>query len=48
MPIPRGILLPGAAIPSKVELPAVVNTNRADDDDALLVEASISAESQSQ
>jgi hypothetical protein len=48
VPIPRGILLPGAAIPSRVDLPAVVDNNRADDDDALLVEASISAESQSQ
>jgi hypothetical protein len=48
VPIPRGILLPGAAIPSRVDLPVVVDNNRADDDEALLVEASISAESQSQ
>jgi hypothetical protein len=48
VPIPRGILLPGAAIPSRVDLPVVVDNNSADDDEALLVEASISAESQSQ
>jgi hypothetical protein len=48
VPIPRGILLPGAAIPSRVDLPAMADNNRADDEDALLVEASISAESQSQ
>ncbi len=46
VPIPRGILLPGAAIPSRVDLPVVIDTDRVDDDDALLVEASISAESQ--
>jgi hypothetical protein len=40
--------LPGAAIPSRVDLPVVVDNNSADDDEALLVEASISAESQSQ
>jgi hypothetical protein len=48
VPIPRGILLPGAVIPTRVDLPVVVNTDRDDDDDALLVEASMSAESQSQ
>jgi hypothetical protein len=48
VPIPRGILLPGAAIPSRVDLPVLTDTDRDDSDDALLVEASISAESQSQ
>ncbi len=48
VPIPRGILLPGAVIPTRVDLPVVVNTDREDDEDALLVEASMSAESQSQ
>jgi hypothetical protein len=48
VPIPRGILLPGAVIPNRVDLPVVADNNRADDEEALLVEASISAESQSQ
>jgi hypothetical protein len=46
--IPRGILLPGASIPNRVDLPVVIDSDRADNDDALLVEASMSAESQSQ
>jgi hypothetical protein len=44
--IPRGIMLPGSTIPNRVDLPEVAGTSRDDDDDALLVEASISAESQ--
>ncbi len=40
--------VPGAAIPSRVDFPVVTDTDRVDDDDALLVEASMSAESQSQ
>jgi hypothetical protein len=44
--IPRGIMLPGSTIPNRVDLPEVAGTGRDDDDDALLVEASISAESQ--
>jgi hypothetical protein len=48
VPIPRGILLPGAVVPTRVDLSVVVNTDRDDDEDALLVEASMSAESQSQ
>jgi hypothetical protein len=46
VPIPRGILLPGSVIPNRVELQVVADASRVDDDDALLVEASISAESQ--
>jgi hypothetical protein len=46
VPIPRGIMLPGSTIQNRVDLPEVVSTGRDDDDDALLVEASISAESQ--
>jgi hypothetical protein len=48
VPIPRGIMLPGSSIPNRVDLPVVIDTDRVDDDDALLVEASMSAESQSQ
>jgi hypothetical protein len=44
--IPRGIMLPGTVLPNRVDLPVVVGTDRVDNDDALLVEASISAESQ--
>jgi hypothetical protein len=44
--IPRGILLPGSVIPNRVDLPVVDGAGRVDDDDALLVAASISAESQ--
>jgi hypothetical protein len=46
VPIPRGILLPGTVIPNRVDLPVVAGAGRDDDDNALLVEASISAESQ--
>jgi hypothetical protein len=46
VPIPRGIMLPGTVIPNRVDLPVVAGAGRDDDDDALLVEASISAESQ--
>jgi hypothetical protein len=45
VPIPRGIMLPGSTIQNRVDLPEVAGTGM-DDDDALLVEASISAESQ--
>jgi hypothetical protein len=47
VPIPRGIMLPGAIIPNRVELPQVAPHGLGDDDDELLVEASIGAESQS-
>jgi hypothetical protein len=46
MPIPRGIMLPSFSIPNRVELPVMDGTSNGDDEDALLVEASISAESQ--
>jgi hypothetical protein len=46
VPIPRGILVPGSVIPNRVDLPVVAGAGRVDDDDALLLEASISAESQ--
>jgi hypothetical protein len=39
-------MLPGTVLQNRVDLPAVVGADRDDDDDALLVEASISAESQ--
>jgi hypothetical protein len=46
--IPRGILLPNFNFPNHVDLPVVAPGELgADDDDALLVEASIGAESQS-
>jgi hypothetical protein len=48
VPIPRGILLPGAVIQNRVDLPVLDDNDRADDEDALLVEASVAAESQSQ
>jgi hypothetical protein len=46
--IPRGIMLPNFVIPNRVDLPAVVGASMdtVDDDDALLLEASIGAESQ--
>jgi hypothetical protein len=44
--IPRGIMLPGTVLPNRVDLPEVAGADRVDDDDAVLVEASISAESQ--
>jgi hypothetical protein len=39
-------MLPGSTIPNRVELPVVADPGTGDEDDALLVEASISAESQ--
>jgi hypothetical protein len=48
VPIPRGIMLPGAVIQNRVDLPVLDDNDRADDEDALLVEASVAAESQSQ
>jgi hypothetical protein len=47
VPIPRGIMLPGATLPNRVELPPAAAHGFGDADDELLVEASISAESQS-
>jgi hypothetical protein len=48
--IPRGIMLPNFIFPNRVDLPTVEGAGMGvgDDDDALLVEASIGAESQSQ
>jgi hypothetical protein len=48
--IPRGIMLPNFVFPNCVDLPEMVagGMGVGDDDDALLVEASIGAESQSQ
>jgi hypothetical protein len=48
IPLPRGIMLPGFEIPNRVTLPAAasISTVVSDEDDALLVEASIRAESQ--
>jgi hypothetical protein len=49
VPIPKGIMLPSYVFPNRVDLPAVVGDEMGvGDDDALLVEASIGAESQSQ
>jgi hypothetical protein len=45
VPIPRGILLPGFEIPNRVDLPMAPDAGIGDEDDALLVEASIGAES---
>ncbi len=45
VPIPRGIMLPGYGIPNRVDLPMVAD-GMGDEDEALLVAASISAESQ--
>jgi hypothetical protein len=47
VPIPRGIMLPGAVLPNRVELPPVAAPGFGEDDDELLVEASIGAETQS-
>jgi hypothetical protein len=47
--IPKGIMLPNFVYPNRVDLPAVGGDEMGEgDDDALLVEASIGAESQSQ
>jgi hypothetical protein len=54
VPIPRGIMLPNFAIPNRVDLPAEptvgagIDPAVGDEDDAMLVAASIGAESQSQ
>jgi hypothetical protein len=47
VPIPRGIMLPGATLPNRVELPPAAAHGFGDADDELLVEAYIGAESQS-
>jgi hypothetical protein len=48
IPIPRRIMLPDFEIPNRVDLPEVgPGPAMGDDDDALLIEASIGAESQS-
>jgi hypothetical protein len=46
VPIPRGIMLPGFTFPNRVDLPGGVDQGMGDDDEALLVAASIGAESQ--
>ncbi len=49
VPIPKGIMLPSYVFPNRVDLPTVADDKMGiGDDDALLVEASIGAESQSQ
>jgi hypothetical protein len=45
-PIPRNIMLPGFTLPNRLELPAMPSAELGNADDALLVEASIGAESQ--
>ncbi len=45
VPIPRGIMLPGYVFPNHADLPMVAD-DMGDDDEALLVAASIGAESQ--
>jgi hypothetical protein len=44
--IPRGIMLPGFSFPNRVDLLGAVDSGIGDDDKALLVAASIGAESQ--
>ena len=44
-PIPRGIMLPGFNVVSRIELPPVSDTSNGDDE-AMLVAATIGAESQ--
>jgi hypothetical protein len=46
VPIPRGIMLPDFVFPNRVDLPGGMETGIGDDDEALLVAASIGAESQ--
>jgi hypothetical protein len=46
-PIPRDIMLPSYKLPNKVDVPAVEVPELGDKDDAMLVAASIGAESQS-
>jgi hypothetical protein len=41
IPIPKGIMLPGFVIPNRVELPVVTEPEISNDDEALLLEASI-------
>ncbi len=45
-PIPRGIMLPDYKLPNRVDLPAAGADELGDGDDAMLVAASIGAESQ--
>jgi hypothetical protein len=45
-PIPRGIMLPDYTLPNRVDLPAAGDAELGDGDDAMLVAASIGAESQ--
>lgn len=46
VPIPRGIMLPGFSFPNRVDLPGAADPGIGDDDEALLIAASIGAESQ--
>jgi hypothetical protein len=46
-PIPRDIMLPGYKLPNRVDVPAMEVPELGDNDDAMLVAASIGAESQS-
>ncbi len=46
VPIPRGIMLPGFSFPNRLDLPGVADPGIGDDDEALLIAASIGAESQ--
>jgi hypothetical protein len=45
-PIPRGIMLPDFKLPNRIDLPATGDAELGDGDDAMLVAASIGAESQ--
>jgi hypothetical protein len=45
-PIPRGIMLPDYKLPNRVDLPAAGDAELGNGDDAMLVAASIGAESQ--
>jgi hypothetical protein len=46
VPIPRGIMLPGFVFPNRVDLPGIAEPGIGDDDEDLLIAASIGAESQ--
>jgi hypothetical protein len=48
VPIPKGIMLPSYTFPNRVDLPTVADDEMGMGDDALLLEATIGAESQSQ
>ncbi len=48
VPIPKGIMLPSYTFPNRVDLPTVAEDEMGMGDDALLLEATIGAESQSQ